>query len=454
MAGQVAIVGRPNVGKSALFNRLVGRRVAIVDQVAGITRDRIGAEAEWRGVRFALTDTGGIMPAPDEPLVEQVRLQAEVAIAESDVVLLVCDVRDGITPLDEEVAALLRPAASRVVCVANKCDNDPQHELRHEFARLGFGDVYGVSALHGLRLGALLDEVVRRLPTGAEPGGERRAVRVAIVGKPNVGKSSFVNALLHEKRLVVDASPGTTRDAVDVAYRGPHGERFVLIDTAGIKRKKSTRVAVEKYSAIRSEEAIARCDVTILMIDASAGVTATDAKIAHIIEQHAKGCVIAVNKWDLVAAPRRGVRDEAQAGGTPAGVRQKEYTPQLYDRLRFLTHCPVLYTVATKGTNVGRALGRARKVFEAGAVRITTGRLNEVIEKAVRGYQPPVVRNRRLKIYYATQTRANPPTFLLFVNDPKLAKSSYLAYLTNCIRQAEPYEGNPIVLRLRPRSSR
>jgi GTP-binding protein len=460
MAGRVAIVGRPNVGKSALFNRLVGRRVAIVDQVAGITRDRIGAEAEWRGVRFALTDTGGIMPAPDEPLVEQVRLQAEVAIAESDIVLLVCDVRDGVTPLDEEVAALLRPAASRVLCVANKCDNDRQHELRHEFARFGFGDVYGVSALHGLRVGPLLDEVVGRLPVESEAPGEQPAVRVAIVGKPNVGKSSFVNALLREKRLVVDASPGTTRDAVDVAYRGPHGERFVLIDTAGIKRKKSTRIAVEKYSAIRSEEAIARCDVTILMVDASAGVTTTDAKIAHLVEQHAKGCVIAVNKWDLVAAPRRGVRDEAQAGGTPAGfvqparsagMRQKDYTPQLFDRLRFLTHCPVLYTVATKGTNVGRALGRARKVFEAGAVRIGTGRLNEVIEKAVRGYQPPVVGNRRLKIYYATQTGVNPPTFLLFVNDPKLAKSSYRAYLINRIRQAEPYEGNPVVLRLRRR---
>ena len=259
-------------------------------------------------------------------------------------------------------------------------------------------------------------------------------MRVAIVGKPNVGKSSFVNALLRQERLLVDSSPGTTRDAVDVAYRGPHGERFVLIDTAGIKRKKSTRVAVEKYSAMRSEEAIGRCDVAILMIDASAGITTTDAKIARMVAQHTKGCVIAVNKWDLVS-----------------GVRQKQYTPGLIGRLPFLAHCPVLYTVATKGTNVGRALGRARKVFEAGAVTITTGRLNAMIEKAVRGYQPPVVRNRRLKIYYATQTRTNPPTFLLFVNDPKLAKTSYVAYLTNRIREAEPYEGNPVILRLRPR---
>ena len=434
MAGNVAIVGRPNVGKSALFNRLVGRRVAIVDPVAGITRDRLGAEAEWRGVGFTLIDTGGIVPYPEEPLVEQVRLQAEVAIAESDVLLLVLDVTDGLTPLDQEVAELLRPAAARVVCVANKCDNARLSELRHDFARLGFGDVFGVSALHGLRIEMLLDEVVRRLPEAAEAPSEHAAVRVAIVGKPNVGKSSFVNTLLKAMRLGVDSAPGTTRDAVDVAYRGPHGERFVLIDTAGIKRKKSTKVAVEKYSAIRSEEAIARCDVAILMMDAAAGVTTTDAKIAHMVEQHKKGCVIAVNKWDLIEE-----------------FRQKEYTPRVYERLPFLDHCPVLYTVATKGTNVGRTIGRARKVFERGAIKIGTGRLNELIAKALAAHQPPVVRNKRLKVYYATQTRTNPPTFLLFVNNPKFVKADYLAYLTNRIRAVEPYEGNPIVLRLRPR---
>jgi len=434
MAGTVAIVGRPNVGKSALFNRLVGRRVAIVDRVAGITRDRLDAAAEWRGVHFAVTDTGGIVPDPREPLVEQVRLQAEVAIAESDVVLLVLDVTDGLTPLDEEMAALLRPASAKVVCVANKCDNDRLSEQRHEFARLGFGEVFAVSALHGLRIGALLDEIVRRLPEAREAAREPAAVRVAIVGKPNVGKSSFVNALVRAKRLVVDAAPGTTRDAVDVAYRGPHGERFVLIDTAGIKRKKSTTVAVEKYSAIRSEEAIARCDVAILMIDASAGVTTADARIAHMVEAHKKGCVIAVNKWDLVE-----------------GLRQKDYTPRVRGRLPFLGHCPVLYTVATKGTNVGRALGRARKVFEGGAVKIPTGRLNELIEKALKRHAPPVVRNRRLKVFYATQTRTRPPTFLLFVNDPKLVRADYLGYLVNRIRAVEPYEGNPVVLRLRAR---
>jgi len=434
MAGTVAIVGRPNVGKSALFNRLVGRRLAIVDAVAGITRDRLGAEAEWHGVRFTLTDTGGIVPDPREPLVEQVRLQAEIAIAESDVVLFVCDVMDGVTPLDEEVAALLRPAAARVICVASKCDNERLTEMRYEFSRFGFGDIYAVSALHGLRIELLLDEVVRRLPAAAEAPIEERAVRVAIVGKPNVGKSSFVNALLNTNRLVVDAAPGTTRDAVDVAYRGPHGERFVLIDTAGIKRKKSTTIAVEKYSAMRSEDAVARCDVTLLMIDASAGLTTTDAKIAHLIDTHRKGCVIAVNKWDLVE-----------------DTRQKDYTRRVFDRLPFLTHCSVIYTVATTATNVGRALGRARKVFEAGAVTLGTGRVNDIITKALEAHQPPVVRNKRLKVFYATQTHGNPPTFLLFVNDPKLAKSDYLAYLVNRIRQAEPYEGNPVVLRLRRR---
>ncbi len=435
MAGKVAIVGRPNVGKSALFNRLVGRRLAIVDSAAGITRDRLGAEAEWQGVRFTLTDTGGIVVDPDEPLVEQVRLQAEVAIAESDVLVFVLDVMDGLTPLDHEVAGLLRPASARVVCVANKCDNAQLDEQRHEFAALGLGDVFGVSALHGLRIGALLDEVVRRLPDAGEAAEDAAAaVRVAIVGKPNVGKSSFVNALVREKRLVVDAAPGTTRDAVDVAYRGPHGERFVLIDTAGIKRKRSTRVAVEKYSAMRSEGAIARSDVAIVTIDASAGVTTTDAKIAHMVEAHRRGCVIAVNKWDLAG-----------------GVKQKEYTPRVYERLPFLAHCPVLYTVATRGTNVGRALGRARKVFEGGGVRIGTGRLNELIEKALAGHQPPVVRNKRLKVFYTTQTGTNPPTFLLFVNDPGLAKPDYLAYLRKRIRAVEPYEGSPIVLRLRPR---
>ncbi|MBN1918332.1 MAG: ribosome biogenesis GTPase Der [Verrucomicrobia bacterium] len=434
MAGTVAIVGRPNVGKSALFNRLIGRRLAIVDSVAGITRDRLGAEAEWHGVRFTLTDTGGIVPDPREPLVEQVRLQAEVAIAESDVLLFVCDAMDGITPLDEEVAALLRPAAARVVCVANKCDNERLTGMRHEFARFGFSDVYGVSALHGLRIDVLLDEIVRRLPAAAEAPVQERAVRVAIVGKPNVGKSSFVNALLQTNRLVVDSTPGTTRDAVDVAYTGPHGERFVLVDTAGIKRKKSTTVAVDKYSALRSQEAVARCDVAMLMIDASAGLTSTDAKIAHLIDTHRKGCVIVVNKWDLV--------DD---------MKQKDYTRDLLERLPFLAHCPVLYTVAITATNVGRALGRARKVFEGGAVTLGTGRVNDIIVKALQAHQPPIARNRRLKVYYATQTRGNPPTFLLFVNDPKLAKADYLAYLVNRVRKVEPYEGNPVVLRLRQR---
>jgi GTP-binding protein len=435
MAGTVAIVGRPNVGKSALFNRLVGRRLAIVDATAGITRDRLGAAAEWKGVRFTLTDTGGIVPDPAEPLVEQVRLQAEVAIAESDVLLFVVDVMDGPTPLDQEVAERLRPAAAKVVCVANKCDNAELAASRHEFARLGLGEVFGASALHGLRIAELLDEVVRRLPRrGAAEAESEAGVRVAIVGKPNVGKSSFINALLKQKRLVVDSAPGTTRDAVDVAYRGPHGERFVLIDTAGIKRKRSTKEAVEKYSAIRSEEAIERCNVAILMLDASAGVTTTDAKIAHLIEGARKGCVIAVNKWDLVEE-----------------LTQKEYTAQLLVRLPFLSHCPVLYTVATVGTNVGRALGRARKVVEAGAIKIGTGRFNELVATAVKAHQPPVVRNRRLKIYYATQSGTNPPAFLLFVNDPVLVKADYLAYLVGRIRAVEPYEGSPVVLRLRRR---
>ncbi len=431
---KIAIVGRPNVGKSALFNRIVGRRIAIVDRQAGITRDRLGAPAEWNGVRFTVIDTGGIVVNSHEPLIKQVHFQAEVAMAEAQVILFVLDVAEGINRLDREVADIIRKTDKPVILVVNKCDRTLDDHRTAEFYSLGFGDIFPISAIHGLGVGEILDTVVENLPETAENISVREGIRVAVVGKPNVGKSTFINYLLKENRLVVDDTPGTTRDAVDVTYLDNKGRCFVLVDTAGIKRSRRVKEAVEKYSFLRSQAAIERCDVVVLMLDAMPGVTVGDSKIAHMVHNAGKSCVIAVNKWD-----------------TAVEYKQKDYTVHIHEKIPLLNYCPVEYTMATQGKNVGRTLNTALKVFKEGGYQLSTGRLNKIIQSALENYQPPAVNRKRLKIYYATQVGKHPPHILVFVNDRKLVRTQYLNYLINYIRKQQPFTGNPVRLSLRRR---
>lgn len=431
---KVAIVGRPNVGKSALFNRIVGKRIAIVDRQAGITRDRLGADAEWNGIHFRIIDTGGIVIDSSEPLIKQIRFQAEVAMAEASVILFILDVNDGLTRLDSEVVGIIRKTDKPVIAVVNKCDRTTDDTRIAEFYSLGFSDIFAVSALHGIGIGELLDEVVSKLPEKISKPLEDKGTKIAIVGKPNVGKSTFINCLLKENRLVVDDAPGTTRDSVDVEYVAPDGRHLVLVDTAGIKRSRKLQEAVDMYSYLRSKEAIERCDTAILILDAYAGVSTGDLKIARMISEAGKGCVIVINKWD-----------------TMKEYGKKDYVLHVRDYMPFLSHCPIVFTIATDGKNVNEALKTALDVFESGSVQLPTSRLNKIIEIAVERNQPPLVRRKRLKIYYATQVGVNPPQVLLFVNDKGLIKNPYINYLINTIRKEHSFQGNPIKISVKNR---
>jgi len=431
---KVAIVGRPNVGKSALFNRIAGKRIAIVDREAGITRDRLGADTEWNGVHFRVIDTGGIVIDSSEPLIKQIRFQAEVAMAEASVILLILDVNDGLTRLDREVVEIIRKTDKPVIVVVNKCDNAIDDPRIAEFYSLGFSNLYAISALHGIGIGEMLDGIVGKLPEKSAVPIVDKGTKIAAVGKPNVGKSTFINCLLEENRLVVDDAPGTTRDSVDVEYITPDGRHLVLVDTAGIKRSRKVQEAVDMYSYLRSKEAIERCDVAILILDASAGVTTGDLKIAHIIGEAGRGCVIAVNKWDTVRE-----------------FGKKDYVQNIRDYMPFLSHCPVVFTVATEGTNVYEALGTALDVYESGSLQLLTSRLNKIIETAIERNQPPLINKKRLKIYYATQVGVNPPQILLFVNNRSLIKNPYIHYLINTIRKEHSFMGNPIRISVKNR---
>ncbi len=452
----IAIVGRPNVGKSALFNRILGRRIAIVEKHSGTTRDRLGQQTQWNGIPFELLDTGGIITGLKEEVAEMVKFQVEVAISEASVLLFVVDVLEGVTPLDLEIAEMLRKAGhERIIVMVNKCDNPALLDAAAEFYSLGFANVFGVSALHGLGIGALLDEAVAGLEkqTEEEPSS---ALRLAVVGQPNVGKSTFINFLLGEQRLIVHDSPGTTRDAIDVLYEAKDGQRILFIDTAGIRRRRSMSRPIEKLSSLRAERSVGHCDVAILMLDAAKGPTVGDARIAHIVREKERSCVLAVNKWDLVR-----------------GMRQAEFRKALYDKLRFLDYCPVTFTAAIKGRGVLKTLETAKKVYTESLRSIPTPALNDVLQEALRRQAPPLVGARRirdagrsagrsprsskitrkrLKVYYATQTGAAPPRFRLFVNNTGLATPTYLAYLTNRIREAFSFPGSPIRLELRDRS--
>jgi len=449
----VALVGRPNVGKSTLFNRLTGERLAIVDDVPGTTRDRLLAEADWSGYFFHVIDTGGIDPTKGKsqsPLsigskdfIQQIREQAELAIQESDVILFIVDGQAGVTPADHEIAEILRKKQKSVegkflppiILVVNKGESPKVRQVSAEFYELGMGDPYPISALHGTGTGDLLDEVVRHIEAIGEDAEEDDSVKIAIVGKPNVGKSSLLNKLVGQERSIVSNIPGTTRDAVDTRME-LNGIPITLIDTAGIRRRGKVTPGVEKFSVIRSMNAIERADVAILVIDATTSITAQDTHIAGYIKDAWKSAMVAVNKWDLVEKDTYTIND---------------YTAHIQQELNFMDYVPMLFISALSGKRVDRVLPMALRVQEERLVRLSTSQLNKIIQHAQDMHPAPSRTGRSLRIYYGTQVRNAPPTFMLYVNDPELAHFTYIRYLENQIRKNYPFIGTPIRIVLKKR---
>ncbi len=447
----VALVGRPNVGKSTLFNRIVGQRRAIVEDLPGTTRDRLYGEAEWAGQFFTVVDTGGLeiiesrkrrrpqdqpepLSAASVGFIEEIREQAEVAISEADVIIMLVDVLDGPTPADEDVAEVLRRADRPVLVAANKADNPAREQAAYEFYALGLGDVYAVSALHGTGVGELLDALVAALPA-AEEEEEPEALRIALVGRPNVGKSSLLNKMLGEDRAIVSAIPGTTRDAVDT-YLTWEDQPVLLIDTAGIRRRGRVERGIEKYSVLRSIKSIARADVVMLLLDAEDLVTAQDAHVAGYILEESRSIIVVVNKWDLI---------------TKDTYTMDAYTKQIRADLRFLDYVPVLFVSALTGQRVHKLLPLAFQVYQERMVRIPTGELNRLTEDATIRHPPPHKAGKQLKFLYATQASIDPPTFVFFVNDRRLVHFTYERYLENQLRRRYGYLGTPLKLVFRSR---
>lgn len=435
----VAVVGRPNVGKSTLFNKLIGRRVSIVDNTPGVTRDRIYGGCEWNGRKFSLVDTGGIEPDSSEEIPAAIRAQAELAIGAADVIVFVTDLTSGVTAGDEEVALLLRKSGKPVALCVNKCDSvgAPPPGF-YEFYSLGLGDPIAVSSVHGHGTGDLLDFVVAHLPGEQEEAAEGEPVRVAVIGKPNVGKSSLVNRIAGEERMMVSDRAGTTRDAVDIAVETPYG-RFVLIDTAGLRKKSRVDDAVERYSMLRAQMAVERSDVCVILLDGTVGFTEQDSKVAGMAHEAGKGCVIAVNKWDAVG------KDDATL---PA------YRKRLQGDFSFMPYAPIVFISAKTGQRIDRLFEAVNGAAKANAVRIPTGRLNEALAQATERVQPPTDKGRRLKIYYMTQASVRPPTFVFFVNSAPLFHFSYQRYLENVIRETFSLGGTPVRFVVRERSEK
>ncbi len=444
----VVIIGRPNVGKSALFNRLARRSIAIVHDQPGITRDRISATAKVGSKPFTIWDTGGVVGAGESELTDQVRNVAEQAMKTADLVLFVVDGRTGLQPPDLELARLVRRSRKPVILTVNKIDHEKAEDLASDFAGLGFDQLVTVSAAHGRNIGELTEEIEKRLPDTLpnEPGEESReeSVAIAVVGRPNAGKSSFINAVLNDSRTIVSDLPGTTRDAVDIHYVH-EGQQFVFIDTAGIRRRGSHSSSVEVFSVMRAERSIRRADMCILMVDLTSGVTAQDKRIAGMIQESRRPCLIVLNKWDLVK-PARGARD-----------KMAEVVEEARERVFFLPYAPVLVSSALTGESIERVFSLIRKMQMASRRRIGTGPLNRAMQSAFAANPPPMVSGRRLKLFYAAQSSGSTesvmeaPEFILFVNDPKLLADTYGRYLEAQIRGIEPYPGLPILLRTRAR---
>ncbi len=425
----VAIVGRPNVGKSMLFNKLAGRRLSIVEDTPGVTRDRIYAPCSWSGRDFNLVDTGGIEPNTDDELLLFMREQAGIAIDNADVIILVTDLRSGLTAADSDVASMLLRSQKKIVLAVNKCDSVGQIPPDfYEFYNLGLGDPVAISALHGNGTGDLLDECVALMPSDLPEDDEGETISVAVIGKPNVGKSSLINRILGEERVIVSDVPGTTRDAVDSLFENEYG-RFNFIDTAGVRKKSRIEGRIEHYSVLRTTMAVERCDVCLILIDAQEGVTEQDTKIAGLAHESGKACIVVVNKWDLVG-------------------KDTHTMPQMEKKIRadlaFMPYAPVIFISAVTGQRVQRLFERIKYVDGQSRTRVTTGMLNNVLADAVARVQPPTDRGRRLKIYYMTQTGVRPPCFVVFVNEAELFHFSYKRYLENCIRSVFGLEGTPI----------
>lgn len=435
----VAIVGRPNVGKSQLFNRLAGKRLSIVEDTPGVTRDRLYAESEWRGRPFTIIDTGGIEPTNDNEILKFMRQQAETAIHHADVIVFLTDLRTGVTASDEEVASLLQRAGKPIVLAVNKCDTPgaPSPDI-FEFYNLGLGDPCGISALHGYGTGDLLDVVYEHFPSEDDAPEEEDTMRVAIIGKPNVGKSSLVNRVVGEERVIVSDVAGTTRDSVDTLVENKYG-KFVFVDTAGIRKKSKIDERLEKFSVMRSLLAVERADVCVIMIDATEGVTEQDTKVAGEAHNAGKACIIVVNKWDLVEKD---------------GKTMKEYTIRVREGLAYMPYAPVLFISALTGQRVDKLFEVIQDVYEQNHRRISTGQLNAILAEATARAQPPTDKGRRLKIYYMTQVSTCPPTFVCFCNDARLFHFSYQRYLENQIREVFGLTGTPVRMIVRQRGEK
>jgi GTP-binding protein len=460
----VAIIGRPNVGKSALFNRLLRRKIAIVHDQPGITRDRISAICNRGEHPFTLWDTGGIFGAGEKDLITQVQQTAEHALHESDLLLFVVDGKDGLSPIDQDLARTLRRSRKPIVVVVNKIDNDKHESLAAEFDSLGFERIVSISAEHNRGISDLLGEIDQLLPDAVAAVDDHDRVdsdadktevdlgcnKIAIIGRPNVGKSSLINAIVQSERAIVSELPGTTRDSIDISYERA-GRRFLFIDTAGMRRRGKHSSSVEVFSVMRAERSIRRADLCVLIVDLTSGVTAQDKRIAGLIQEARKAALVVLNKWDLVK-PKRGERQKI-----------RELAAEARERIFFLDYTPVLIASARTGENVERLFEMIGKIERASAARIGTGVLNRLMRAAFAANPPPMVKGRRLKLFYAAQAagtndrrqrpvRLGPPEFVLFVNEPRLLSQSYTRYLESRIRDAEPYTGLPIILTLRPRT--
>lgn len=432
----VAIVGRPNVGKSTLFNKLIGSRLSIVDDTPGVTRDRIYGDCEWLNHKFLLVDTGGIEPNTSDVILSQMRTQAEIAISTADVIILVTNIRDGVVASDYDVATMLQKSGKPIVLCVNKCDSigEPEPEF-YEFYNLGLGDPVAVSASHGHGTGDLLDEVLKYLPECEDEEDDDEIIKVAIIGKPNVGKSSLVNKISGVNRAIVSDIAGTTRDTTDTFIENEYG-KFNFIDTAGLRRKSRVDDAIEKYSIIRARMAVERANVCVIIIDAVEGFTEQDSKVAGIALEQGKACIIAVNKWDAIEKD---------------GNTMKEYRDKLTNDFSFMSYAPIMFISAKTGQRIDKLYEMISFVHSQNSMRISTGKLNEVLAGATARVQPPTDKGKRLKIYYMTQASTRPPTFVFFVNNAELFHFSYQRYLENQIRDIFGLDGTPVRFIIRER---
>ena len=433
----IAIVGRPNVGKSMLFNKIIGRRLSIVEDTPGVTRDRIYGESDWRGRKFTLIDTGGIEPRTDNQILAFMRSQAQIAIDNATVIVFLCDIKTGMTASDQEVASMLQRCGKPVVLAVNKVDQGQSPDI-YEFYNLGLGDPIAVSAVHGHGTGDLLDACVEYFPPEEQEEEEDDTIKVAVIGKPNAGKSSLVNKILGEERVIVSNVAGTTRDAIDTRFTNEKGS-FIFIDTAGMRKRSKVEEDIEKYSVLRATMAIDRADVCLILIDATEGVTEQDTKVAGMAHEAGKASIIVVNKWDLVD------KDDKTMARMTEDIRRD---------LAYMTYAPILFISAKTGQRVEKLFDLIDYVSNQAAFRVTTGMLNTVLADAQTRVQPPTDKGRRLKIYYMTQVGVKPPHFVVFCNDRRLFHFSYQRYLENCIRSTFGLEGTPIILSIREKGDK